>query len=375
MLLVRKPTESVWRSPTAATFSDEQTLQTLVAQALDGLPITAGGPLAVVSDLTVGAAGAIDVFGIDLNGNLTLVECRLKVNPEIRHQVIGQMLANATSLWGVSYEALDDAFAARQGESLIQYLTRLAGDDWDAEKFRAEATANLTNGRCRLVIAVDEITEELKRVVRYLNQHTSNDLQVLALELGYIADESVEILLPVVYGEEGAPQKAVITRRRWNEESMFTTLGESCSAEGLQAARRLYKFAQDHQARFYWGEGPLPWFTAQFEIKGQLVSVFSIGEFPKGRVVFAVNFQYLRDVYPEDTLADLADSLQVLPGVGDLFEELEQASFNKRPNFPIDQILAQEGAVETIEQALNELLQAEVKSGTEGPTEEPNPSP
>jgi hypothetical protein len=56
-----------------------------------------------------------------------------------------------------------------------------------------------------LVVVVDRITEALKQTVNYLNDHL--DGSVLALELAYLRDGEVEMLIPAVYGEEIAERK------------------------------------------------------------------------------------------------------------------------------------------------------------------------
>ena len=48
----------------------------------------------------------------------------------------------------------------------------------------------------RLIIATDEITDELKRIVSYLNSHTTTNVELLALEMRRAVDEAVEVLLP-----------------------------------------------------------------------------------------------------------------------------------------------------------------------------------
>src|SRR5205814_2018420 len=96
-------------------------------------------------------------------------------------------------------------------------------ENWDEERFRETLAANLRDGRFRLVIAVDEITDEIKRIVLFLNEHTSTDLQVQALELGFIADEGVEILVPAVYGTENRKPAttASSSMRKWTEDTVF----------------------------------------------------------------------------------------------------------------------------------------------------------
>ena len=55
----------------------------------------------------------------------------------------------------------------------------MRGTDLDEEEFRAAVDDNLQSGSMRLIIATDEITDELKRIVSYLNSHTTTNVEVL----------------------------------------------------------------------------------------------------------------------------------------------------------------------------------------------------
>jgi hypothetical protein len=81
-------------------------------------------------------------------------------------------------------------------------------DDWDAETFRAAVEENLTAGAFHLLFAVDSITPELKDVVEYLNDHMGDEVSVLALQLRYVGDGDVEIVVPDLYGSKAVRKKA-----------------------------------------------------------------------------------------------------------------------------------------------------------------------
>jgi hypothetical protein len=62
-------------------------------------------------------------------------------------------------------------------------LTEPFQNERDKAGFRGVVSENLDEGRFRLIIAVDQATEELIRTVVFLNSHTPPDVHVLALEL------------------------------------------------------------------------------------------------------------------------------------------------------------------------------------------------
>src|SRR6266545_453398 len=177
MLLIRTSSDSPWRTPPITAYTNEQALQAIIAHSPNLLPGAADTPMAVVREFVLPSFSRIDVVGVDPSGAITVVECKLKANSEIRREVVGQVLAYASMLWGRSYEEFDAAFALIAGKPLADCVAALNPDAWDEEMFRVNVADNLAKGRFRLIIVVDKITDELKRIVQYLNEHTNADLQ------------------------------------------------------------------------------------------------------------------------------------------------------------------------------------------------------
>jgi hypothetical protein len=365
MILIRHSGETGWRAPATTAYADERALQQLIAQSPNLIPGNVETPMAVARELAIPAIGYVDVVGVMPGGDITIVECKLKANPEIRRQVVGQVLAYAAGLWGMSYEAFDAAFTSVAGQPLAEQVRALSVGDWDEEAFRCAVADNLARGKFRLVIVVDAITDELKQIVLYLNKHTDSDLQVLALELGYIADNEVEILVPQSYGEESVQSKSTPAHSRWDESSLFAKLEASSTPAGLAAVREFYGWLKQRSAQLYWSSGSLAWVSAQFLIGGKPVSLVSIGEWPEKRGVVSVNFEYLRGLVPVGRLRRLADRLRTIPGVAEAYASLEAKDYRQRPNLPIDQILARSGAVQEIVAALDEFFTATDTTGEE----------
>jgi hypothetical protein len=203
-LLIRRGGDS-WAEPEITGHKSEDDLQQLLATSPDLLPGSETGlPMAVARELRV-ATGRIDVVGVDVEGELTLCECKLAANPGARREIVGQLLEYASSLRGMTFGDFSVRFEARVGRPLARAVSDIAGEAFDEESFEAQVAENLEAGRFRLVLVVDSITEPLKQTVVYLNDHL--DASVLALELAYLRDGEVEMLLPAVYGEESAGRK------------------------------------------------------------------------------------------------------------------------------------------------------------------------
>lgn len=359
MLLVRHSSREPWHCPKVTAFSEEADLQLLVKRAPDLLP---GGDaaMAVVTEMTVPQVGSADIVAVDMAGAVTIVECKLKANSEIRRQVVGQIFAYAAGLSGMAYETFDALFSGKSGTPLAEQVRAVTteGDGWNEEAFRSQVADNLRHGRFRLVIAVDEITDELKLVVRYLNAHTVPEIQVLALELHYVADDGVEILVPATYGLESTEGKDTGTqKRKWDESTVLGALERCCTSEGYHAANTLYEFAKQRGAGVNFGYGVLPSATIRLPVGGKPVSVLSFYEWPLGRGVVAINFEYLLGYADTDALTRLADQLRTIPEAAQYLQGLETAGFKRRPGLPINEVLAQPGAVMTIENAITELRQ------------------
>jgi hypothetical protein len=235
MLLIRRLGEGSWHAPEVNAYQNEEALEQLLAASPDLLPGSSAGPMVVARQVQTGA-GPADLIGISLDGSVLLVECKLRANPEIRRAVVGQLFAYASALWKMPVEEFERAVAARLGRVL-------AGDEaWDEGSFRANLARTLLEGRFRLVIAVD------------LNEHTIGEVEIVALEIGYLSDEGVEIVLPKTYGTEAVRAKAA-GRAPIGEPELFNALGNTCSAEGVAAIRALFDWVVPHGGSFAWGYG------------------------------------------------------------------------------------------------------------------------
>lgn len=339
-----------------SNYTDEGALQALVAESPELLG--ASEPLSVVRELTVPGVGSLDLAAVSPSAKVTLVECKLAANPEIRRSVVGQVFAYAAGLWSLSYDDFDRLFASRAGRSLADSVASAAelDPDWDRDEFRRAVAANLETGRFDLVIAVDSITDELKRVVRYLNEHTVSEIRILALELGYVADGVVEILVPTLYGEESATRKVQSPSRRvWDESSLFEALNQLCP-EGVPIIRRLYDSAVARDNRFYWGDGASPSVTAYLTVAGVQTPVWSCYTRP-GTSSWDVNFDWMRSRgVPEQAMQQLLKRLGDIPGVAGRLQGTEEAEWRKRPSIPISPFLTAPAAADAVIAAVEGLV-------------------
>ena len=142
------------------------------------------GPTAAAKEVPVRRAGSADVVVVDAEGQIAIVECKRASNPECRRWVIGQVFEYAARLWKCDYEDFKRLLAAR-GTGLTKPFEDVA--EWDEETFRRDVSRTLETGEFRLFIAVDEMTEKLKkrldRTVVFLNSRLPKAVQFLAVAL------------------------------------------------------------------------------------------------------------------------------------------------------------------------------------------------
>ena len=348
-MLIRRPGGD-WEPPKVDSYANEAELQQLVSESPQLVGATV--PMVSLRELPLRDAGNLDVLLVDIDGGLTLVEAKLNRNPEIRRAVVGQLLGYAGGLWGMAYDDLDTMVQSRHGASLVE-LARIAAGDTEVEgdEFRERVADNLRRGAFRLVFAVDEISEDLKRAVEYLNGHTLDELEVVVLELGYSKVDDLEILVPTRFGEEGARRKHVARRPRWDETTFFEALAEHATDEEVALARRLFEWARSRVSSISWGDGAKPACNFVFDSPEGVIQPCRLVLTPQGLLV-RVNFDLARK-RPRPALEAMLDRLSTVPAVADVQQEVLDADFAKRPamlieNFGDEGIATLTGALEVL---------------------------
>jgi hypothetical protein len=166
-----------------------------------------------------------------------------------------------------------------------------------------------------------------------------------------------QMRVPTVCGEESVRAKPTSPGRvSIDEASLFAALEKSCSPEAVEAFRQIYDHAVHSGADFQWGTGAFPSVTARYVIERHRASVWSC----YARAVyptFDVNFKSIasRGISSE-RIHRLLSTLSTIPGVDQRYSGVESADFKKRPSLNIEEYLTKPGAMETIIQALDDLI-------------------
>ncbi len=102
-ILVRKEKHGKWKKVRERKFEDEAALQNILYQSPEIIPIEKLGedflkPKVFIKEAGLPGSGNTDLIGIDEKGGITIVECKLATNIDIRRKVIGQVLEYAAHL-------------------------------------------------------------------------------------------------------------------------------------------------------------------------------------------------------------------------------------------------------------------------------------
>lgn len=160
---------------------------------------------------------AIDHLLLDQDARPTLVEVKRGASSDNRRKVVGQMLDYAATAAGVwSGDGMRRAFeedSSKRGADPLEELRKLLqpDDETDAEdladEFWERAATNLAANRLRLLFVADEIPLELERVVKFLNEQTRDNLEVLAVEVKQYPGQFGDALVSRVIGQIDTPRE------------------------------------------------------------------------------------------------------------------------------------------------------------------------
>lgn len=249
-------TDKGWVPPVQAGYVDEAALQALIAANPHLIPGLAQG--AVTAREFPTAAGPVDVVIVDSDGQITVVECKRDASSQSRREIVGQALDYAGRLWQLPLGEFRARFAAKAGG-----LDPVDALDLDTERVGVLESA-LALGRFRLVLALDVLNDSLCRLVDYLNEHTSDSLTVVAMELRHWQQDGTRMLIPRTYGQEAARAKAQRSdpdRADWTEESAREwTRRERPELAGL-LDRIVARVGQQPGAALFWTRSRTPSFV------------------------------------------------------------------------------------------------------------------
>lgn len=260
-ILIRNQKEKKWRLVESNAYAAEAELQRLLAESpglltTDEIRPDASPFVVAVREFTL-PVGSIDLLAFSAAGDIGIIECKLATNTQVKREVIGQVLDYAAHLWEMSYEDLDAKVKERTQFNLADLVAQSSNlPDWDEEEFRGNVRANLLSGNFILLIAVNELNDELSRIVRFVNATGTPAYAFAAMEMRRFQSNEVEMLVPRVFGPmRSAAKRSSEAKKKWDEESFFAELREQHGGESVRVAERILEWSQKNMTRVWWGEG------------------------------------------------------------------------------------------------------------------------
>jgi hypothetical protein len=360
---MRRTGESSWHEPKTQRYQDEAALQELLALSPGLIPGVDPERALVAREVHLGE-GYLDVLVVEATGVLTLVECKLRTNPEIRRTIVGQLLSYAAGLWKLSVAEFEERLRSRGVDlsDLSEQATTAEGGAVGYQAVQDAVAARLASGDFRIVVAVDNFTAELRSIVEYLNAHTSAGVEVLGLELAFVADEGIEVLVPRVYGDEAVRAKASTSPRtsnRWTEEDLHSAITEA--PEGTRVALLALYESTPERAEFdhwYWGDGKTPSITPWLVSPGGFTQPWSLYTGEDGDHLLAINFDWISRRgrgFGTDVIERFADRIAALPGAARHVQSARDATWRKRPSLSANELFSSPDSLSRFQEALDEL--------------------
>ena len=212
---------------------------------------------------TQGGAGrwSLDHLFLDQDGIPTLVEVKRSSDTRARREVVAQMLdyaANGVVYWPVEKIRAEFEAACESEEEAAHQIAALVGSDPQDEAtttaFWSKVKINLQSGRIRMIFVADEIPNELRRIVEFLNEQM-DPAEVLAVEIKQYVSENLKTLVPRVVGQTVRKTSGTRERRTWDEPSFFQAIESRGNKNDVEVARKIYEWAQKRELLLRWGSG------------------------------------------------------------------------------------------------------------------------
>ncbi len=183
-------------------FDLEVTLQDLLAE-YPSLMLSTGADYQERQIWTIGYevatdAGSIDLLMLDSVGEVWVAEAKLRKNPEVKKQVVGQVLGYASCVAEWSIDKLGETAHSYLGQPLSEFLAEKVGGSEEADLLIRRAAEKLRQGDLTALIVVDELPRVLQRVVEFVNDHSAFD--ILAMQLEVVEHEGTRFVVPTVTG-------------------------------------------------------------------------------------------------------------------------------------------------------------------------------
>jgi hypothetical protein len=249
-------------------FDAETALQEAIKRSPEVIPIADLDldQVVVVGRETPVPAGAIDLLLVDAEGQVIIVETKLSRNPELRRQVVAQVLDYGASLWRIAPtlkdfedlvlrywrseacedERVKDATSLRQGTEPI--FGELCEEDWSYDEFETSLAENLANGQHVLLVVASGLMDGLSRdLLQYTN--LCLNMPLYGVEIDVFETEARQLIVPRGVRYVPRAQRQRRTRRRIDRNTLLA----ACTPVAAAFFERVLDEAEERGMIIYWG--------------------------------------------------------------------------------------------------------------------------
>lgn len=232
-----------WTLGAPRSFPDEQTLHELIAENPQLLPLAGSPQLTVLGSEVQLGAGYADILAIEPSGRPAIIEVKLAKNSEARRAIVSQVLAYAAFLQGLTVENLEQVnlqtHLSKAGYGSILEAVQANDQDGevDADSFSARLQEFLDHGNFRLVLVLDDTSDELERILAYLDAMTIQALTVDLITMRVYEVNGAQIALPQPVVLDLNATRAQIESRGSRPTGPRPTTQKLVRSEGSEAFR------------------------------------------------------------------------------------------------------------------------------------------
>jgi hypothetical protein len=131
--------------------------------------------------ISLPGSGVPDLIFLDETGRLTVVEVKLRRNVESRRIVVGQVFDYVSTLADLTIDDINER--TRGGlEAALRDLDESDTGGVSYEQIRRGCLNFLRAGDVRVVVLMDDPSDELVRIMSFLNEHSDLDVRLISVQ-------------------------------------------------------------------------------------------------------------------------------------------------------------------------------------------------
>ena len=236
--------EAGWTLGAPRSFPDEKTLHKLIAENPQLLPLAGSPQLTILGSEVPLGTGYADILAVEPSGRPAIIEVKLAKNSEARRAIVAQVLAYAAFLQGLTVENLEQmnlqTHLSKAGYGSILEAVQANDQDGevDADSFSARLQEFLDHGNFRLVLVLDDTSDELERILAYLDAMTIQALTVDLITMRVYEVNGAQVALPQPVVLDLNATRAQIESRGSRPTGPRPTTQKPVYSEGSDAFRR-----------------------------------------------------------------------------------------------------------------------------------------